>query len=70
MTHRPIGWLSAAAAELRIHGGWRTADSFAYHCRLWADKGLSPALRGGSRDERLLGVFMSLSAIYSRDVSK
>ena len=70
MTHRPIGWLSAAAAELRIHGGWRTADSFAYHCRLWADKGLSPALRGGSRDERLLGVFMSLSAIDSRDASE
>jgi len=50
-------------ATLRMNRGWRHADTYAYHCRLWADKGLSPALRGGSRDERFLGVFLSLSEV-------
>jgi hypothetical protein len=61
---------ASVVATLRIHRGWRAGDRYAYHCRLWAEKGLSPALRGRSRDERLLGVFMSLSAIDSQDASE
>ena len=56
----------SVAGALRPFGGRRTADGFAYHCRLWAERGLSPALRGGSRDERLLGVFLSLSVMDSQ----
>ena len=55
------------AAILQINRGWRIGDRYAYHCRLWADRGLSPALRGNSRDERLLGVFLHFSRVESRN---
>lgn len=68
--HGTAGPDASVVAALQIHGGWHANDRFAYHCRLWAERGLSPALRGSSRDERLLGVFMSLSALESQDPSQ
>jgi hypothetical protein len=62
-TARPDAPLSAT---LHMQPGWATQDGYAYHCRLMAAKGLSPALRGASRDERYLGVFLSFTRLQLR----
>jgi hypothetical protein len=54
------------SANLHLQRGWRTRDGYAYHCRLLAEKGISPALRGDSRDERYLGVFLSFTRLELR----
>jgi hypothetical protein len=57
-------------ATLGLNHGWRSGETYAYHCRLWAERGISPAIRGGSRDERLLGVFLRIARLGFSDASE
>jgi hypothetical protein len=57
-------------STIRVSRGWRSGDRYAHHCRLWSEKGLSPALRSSSRDERLLGVFLRISRLGFSDADE
>ena len=52
--------LANQRARLEIGAGRREGDGYAYHARLYASRGVSPADLLGGADERYLGVFFEI----------